>query len=432
MIVNSTITQQQKMNALQWRMVLLCVWLNVIDGIDVMVMAFTASAIAGEWSLSGTSLGWLISIGLIGMTIGAIWLAPYGDRWGRRPMLIFCLILCGVCMALIAWCQTAWELGVCRFVAGIGIGGILASSNVLSNEYASSRNKGLAVSLLSVGYALGATIGGIVSLQLVNAYGWRSVFVFGGLLTLFTAVVTWKYLCESIAFLRQHKDPKSVQKLQRILHALPESNVQAMLTEEPATSKHALLDIMRNGKAKQTIYLWLAIGLTMFGFQFVWSWTPKLITQSGFSAESGMSAGIILSIGGIFGAIAMGFASRYIKLSKLQTIFLAGTAISTFLFMFTLNAPAWLFIVGLILGILINGSVASLYSLAPMLYPSQLRTTGVGFAMGMGRIAGIFSPIIAGVLLDKGWTPGHLYMFYAIAFAIALFAIYQLAKITHK
>lgn len=431
MIVNAT-TQQQKMNALQWRMVLLCVWLNVIDGIDVMVMAFTASAIAGEWSLSGTSLGWLISIGLIGMTVGAIWLAPYGDRWGRRPMLIFCLILCGICMAGIAWCQTAWELGILRFIAGIGIGGILASSNVLSNEYASSRNKGLAVSLLSVGYALGATIGGIVSLHLVSQYGWRSVFVFGGLLTLFTALVTWKYLCESIAFLRQHKDAKSAQRLQKILHALPEANVTAMLTEDVGTAKHALLDIMRNGRRKQTLYLWLAIGLTMFGFQFVWSWTPKLITQSGFSAESGMSAGIILSIGGIFGAIAMGFASRYIKLSKLQTFFLAGTALSTFAFMFTLNAPVWLFIVGLLLGVLINGSVASLYSLAPMLYPSHLRTTGVGFAMGMGRIAGIFSPIIAGILLDHGWTPGHLYMFYAVAFVLALFAIYRLAQTTKQ
>jgi benzoate transport len=418
------------MSPIQWRMVLLCVWLNVIDGIDVMVAAFTATAIAGEWELSGTALGWLLSIGFLGMTAGSLCLAPLSDRWGRRPMLLLCLVVCGVSMIAVQWCQTPWQLGLFRFIAGLGIGGILASSNVLCNEYASRRNKGLAVSFLSVGYAMGATLGGVIALSLTQSHGWRFVFVFAGALTLLTGVIMYKYLYESITFLRERTDLTSQHQLQRILNTVPAQYISDIEDTTVETSSQSWTDVVRGGRAAQSMCLWLAIALTMFGFQFVMSWTPKLMTQSGFSAESGMSAGIVLSVGGMIGAIALGFASRKFSLSRLQGLFLGATTLVTLLFMISMNHPQWIWIVGLLLGILINGCVASLYAFAPMLYPSQLRTTGVGISMGLGRIGGIVSPLVAGMLLDWQWQPAHLYGFYAGAFALALLATLYLTKRT--
>lgn len=418
------------MSPLQWRMVLLCVWLNVIDGIDVMVAAFTANAIATEWSLSGTQLGWLLSIGFIGMTAGSIGLGPLSDRLGRRTTLLLSLLVCGISMILVQWCVMPWQLATCRFTAGIGIGGILACSNVLCNEYASRRNKGLAVSLLSVGYALGATLGGFIALSLTTSHGWRFVFVFAGGLTLITAAVMYKYLFESIAFLQQRHDTASQRRLNHILACLPADTISQIEDTNTHARGSRWLDVVRHGRALQSICLWTAIALTMFGFQFVMSWTPKLITQSGFSAESGMSAGIVLSVGGMIGAVFLGLLSRKFSLSRLQGLCLGGTAIVSVLFMFSMQHPQWIWVVGLLLGILINGCVASLYALAPMLYPSQLRTTGVGIAMGLGRIGGILSPLVAGILLDHQWQAASLYGFYAGAFVLALLASIYLARQT--
>jgi benzoate transport len=421
-----------KMNAMQWRIVLLCVWLNVIDGIDVMVAAFTANAIASEWHLTSTTLGWILSMGFVGMAAGSMLIAPLGDRWGRKPVLLFCLFICGLSMVAVALCVTPTQLVISRFISGMGIGGILASSNVLCNEYASKQNKGFAVSLLSVGYALGATLGGIIAYAYTASYGWRFVFEFAGVLTLLTGLLMIKTLHESMGFLTTKKDAQSRRKLQMILKSLPNGYAIESTHNQEATS-HSWLAILKQGRTLSSLCLWCAIAFTMFGFQFMMSWTPKLITQSGYSAESGMSAGIVLSIGGMIGAVALGLLSRRFLLSRLQAIFLASTVLVTFCFMLSIDHPAWIMPIGFALGILMNGCVASLYALAPMLYPTHLRTTGVGFAMGLGRIGGILSPLVAGILLDLSWRPTQLYAFYAGAFALALCATLYLSQyFTHQ
>ena len=169
----------EPMRPFQWLAVAVCIVLNLIDGFDVLVMAFTASSVAAEWNLGGAEIGLLLSAGLFGMAAGSLFIAPWADRWGRRPLILACLALSGLGMLASALSQAAWQRALLRGLTGLGIGGILASSNVIASEYASRRWRGLAVSLQSTGYALGATLGGLLAVWLIGAWGWRSVFVFG-------------------------------------------------------------------------------------------------------------------------------------------------------------------------------------------------------------------------------------------------------------
>jgi MFS family permease len=159
------------MSRFQWTAVAVCVLLNMLDGFDVLVMAFTGRAVSAEWGLSGSQLGLLLSAGLVGMAAGSLLVAPWADRVGRRPIILGCLTLASAAMLLSSISQSAVQLGVLRVLTGIGIGGILASSNVIAAEYASRRWRGLAVSLNSTGYALGATLGGLLAVVLIGGFG---------------------------------------------------------------------------------------------------------------------------------------------------------------------------------------------------------------------------------------------------------------------
>lgn len=417
----------QPMSRLQWQMVILCVWLNIIDGIDVMIIAFTASSISEQLMLNQSALAWLISIGLIGMTVGAIWLGPFGDKYGRKPMITLCLLICSISLTLIGFFDSYWEIFILRFTAGIGIGGILSSSNVLCNEYASVKNKGLAVSLLSVGYALGAVVGGFIALNVIKLYGWQTVFIIAGGLTFVTIIMVQFFLYESVAILQSRHDVKSQNTLQKIFQKEPSlANLQASNVHATEGKTTRYLDLFKGELGRKNILLCLAIGLTMFGFQFIMTWTPKLLGQLNSSESLGISAGIILSIGGMIGALLVGFGSRHFALSNLQKLFLSATAIITFGFIASNEYEVIFYIVGFCLGLSLNGSVASLYAYMPSIYPAEIRTSGVGLAMGIGRIGGILSPLFAGFILDQGASIMQTYAIFTCSFILALVIVFLL------
>src|SRR4029450_6634456 len=163
----------------QVRAILLCVALNMLDGFDVLVMAFTASEVAREWTLSGAWLGVLLSAGLVGMAAGSLFVAPWADRFGRRAVTLCCLVVITAGMLLSALARGPLQLGALRALPGTGVAGILASLNVITSEYASRRWRSAAISLQFTGYPIGATIGGSIAAVLITWYGWRSAFLFG-------------------------------------------------------------------------------------------------------------------------------------------------------------------------------------------------------------------------------------------------------------
>ncbi len=412
---------QGPMGAFQCLAIGICIVLNMIDGFDVLVMAFTAASVSAEWQLNGAQVGLLLSAGLFGMAAGSLFIAPWADRFGRRPLILGCLLLSGVGMLLSATSHSPLQLALLRGLTGLGIGGILASSNVIAAEYASRRWRGLAVSLQSTGYALGATLGGLLAVWLLSHWGWRSVFVFGGIVTLLVIPLVLLWLPESLDFLLARRPADALLRVNRLARRLGHPELARLPTtapgEEGAVSGFGQL--FAGPLRRTTLLLWLLFFLVMFGFYFVMSWTPKLLVAAGLSAQQGITGGVLLSVGGIFGAALIGGLSSRWPLTRVLSLFMLVTAGLLVLFVGSASSIAAALGLGLLIGLFANGCVAGLYALSPVVYDASVRATGVGWGIGIGRMGAIVSPTVAGVLLDAGWQPLHLYGVFAVVFVLA-------------
>ncbi len=399
----------------------ICIVLNMIDGFDVLVMAFTAASVSAEWALNGAQIGLLLSAGLFGMAAGSLFIAPWADRIGRRPLILLCLVISGTGMLLSAMSQSPVQLALLRGLTGLGIGGILASSNVIASEYASKRWRGLAVSLQSTGYALGATLGGLLAVWLLTRWGWRSVFVFGGLVTFAVIPLVLLWLPESLDFLLARRPVTALQRINRLARRLGQPALSQMppVVASASGSRNALGALLGPAMRRTTLVIWLLFFLVMFGFYFVMSWTPKLLVSAGLSAQQGITGGVLLSVGGIFGAALIGGLSSRRPLARVLSLFMLITAGLLVLFVGSATSVMAALGLGLLIGLFSNGCVAGLYALSPVVYDASVRATGVGWGIGIGRIGAIVSPVAAGFLLDAGWQPLHLYGVFAIVFVVA-------------
>ncbi|GAB3462053.1 MFS transporter [Streptomonospora sediminis] len=410
-----------RMSGFQWTAVAVCWILNILDGFDVLVMAFTGPAVQGEWSLSGAQLGMLLSAGFVGMAIGSMLLAPWADRIGRRPMILLCLALAAAGMLLAGISQSALQLGLLRVVTGVGIGGILASSNVIASEYASQRWRGLAVSLNSTGYAIGATGGGLAAVVLIDQFGWRSVFLVGGVCTAVLIPVVLALLPESMDFLTTRRPARALDRINALARRMRREPLDVLPAAESAPTGMAggFVQLLSGRHRRTTLLLWLLFFLIMASYYFVSSWTPTLMAEAGFSADQGITGGTLLNVGGILGAAILGLLAARFALRSVLMSYMVLTAILLALFSASTSVLAAAFLLGTFIGLFANGCIAGLYAIAPTVYGPGLRATGVGTAIGTGRIGAIISPTAAGALLDIGWTPQALYIVVAGMFVAA-------------
>jgi len=406
------------MGGFRWGAVAVCMFLNMIDGFDVLVMAFTAPAVSAEWQLSGKQLGLLLSAGLFGMTAGSLFVAPQADKIGRRPITIGCLALCAVTMLLSAYSRSYLELGAVRVLTGIGIGGILACSNVIASEYASSRWRSFAVSLQSTGYALGATIGGFIAVWLLGHYGWRSVFLFGGSLTLVAVpIVLWR-LPESLDFLLAKRPAGALQRVNALARRLGMAEVAELPPAPPSRSASGtgVRTLFAPDLLRPTALVWLSFFLVLFGFYFVMSWTPKLLVASGMTAQQGVTGGVLLSVGGVLGAAAFAALSTRFVVNRIAAAVMVVTAGLLSVFVAQAGDQRLAFALAFVIGAFLNACMAGLYAIVPLVYGASVRATGVGWGIGIGRLGGIASPLVAGALLDRGLSPAHLYIAFGLTF----------------
>lgn len=399
------------MTRYQWRIIAVCVLLYVIDGFDILVMAFTAHAISQSWALSGSQIGVLISCGLGGAAVGSFFVAPFGDIVGRRTVILVSLAIASLCMLLSAWATSAVELGCLRFLTGICIGGVLTNCNVLTCEYASLKWKSLAICLLSTGYAVGATFGGLLAMALQKRFGWEVVFLIGGLMTLCSLAIAVVALPESLYFLVNRTPRGYLRNLQRIEQAMQLAPA-AWVTSEPlaaAPAKARAKDVFKGQIGVATVLLWVALFCLMFGFYYLLTWTPKVLTDSGLTNEQGISAGVVINFGAMFGTLLFGVLGARFRIKYLQIFFLLATAALVVAFGLSLGNLNLALGLGLALGIFGVGATAGLHALAPLIYHATHRATGVGLAIGIGRVGSMSSPIVAGVMLDHGYTPTTLF-----------------------
>ena len=423
-----------RMSLFQWLVISLCFLINMLDGFDVLVMAFTAASVSAEWGLSGIELGYLLSAGLVGMAIGSLFIAPWADRYGRRPLILVCISIAGLGMLAASQAHSVQQLGLLRFVTGLGIGGVLASSYVIAGEFANQKWRSLAISLQSTAYAFGATVGGMIAAHIIPSMGWRSVFFYGGIATLLTLPVMYFLLPESIAYLIARQPSKSLSRINKLLKRvgigqideMPQASVGAT-----ASLRQTFTGLFSKPLLRSTLLVWAGFFLVMFGFYFVMSWTPKLLVAAGLSNQQGITGGVLLNVGGIIGTSLIGLLAARFQLRSVLMIYLGLNALLLSVFVNFTDNLGLAFGLVLIIGVLVNGCVAGLYALTPTFYSPEQRVTALGWGIGMGRVGAILSPLVAGFLIDASWKPTDLYALFATAFLIAALAVWSMKR-QHK
>lgn len=421
--------EQSPMSGYQWLIVVMAAIMNLLDGFDVLALAFTATAIRGEFNLSGIELGYLLSAGLFGMTAGSLFLAPLADKIGRRPLLLISVFLSAVGMLGSAFIAQYEMLGFWRVITGLGVGGILVGTNVITSEYSSKKWRSFAISVYAAGFGIGAVLGGMFSVMLQSEYGWRSVFLAGAILTALCFLILLIWLPESIDFLT-NKQPRNAEiRLNMIAQKIGLGEGWGLPSKiEKTKTKLPITQLFSEKYLRSTLLIWTSFFAIMFSFYFVSSWTPALLKEAGMTTEQSVSVGMMISLGGTCGALIYGLlASRWTARSVLILFTLLSSA-SVMLFIGSASILWLAMVFGILVGALMNGCISGLYTLNPLTYDADIRGTGVGWSIGVGRIGAILAPTVAGKLLDSGWEKQNLYIGVGFVLLISTIALFFLKR----
>jgi MFS family permease len=426
------IIDENPMNARQWIVIVLMIMLNGLDGFDVLSSAFASPGISAQWHISREALGPMLSAELVGMGFGSVLLGGVADKLGRKVTMLGCLVVMAVGMYL-AHAATGWrpiaawpwlfDLVIWRFLTGLGIGGMLAATNAVTAESSSREGRSLAMSLYVIGYPLGATIGGFVAQGwLLVEYDWRSVFLFGAIVTAIMIPLTMLLVPETPAFYAVRRPSGALEKINRALRVFGKPQIAAMPPAPNKADEPKVTDILSNPRLRPVTLL-LAFGYLFhtITFYFILKWAVQIVADDGFSRPDAASVLTYANIGGAVGGALFAFLLKKwdIKAPTIITAVLGSAAVVAF----GLNYDTlWTWrIAGFFTMFFLNAAIVGYYAAFARGFPAYARATGTGFVLGVGRAGAAGSPIIAGLLF--GWFGGKNEHLLPIAAIMALGAI---------
>jgi len=409
------------MTRLQIAAVVLCVALNAIDGFDVLAISFAAPGIAAEWGISRGALGIVLAMELIGMAAGSVVLGSIADNLGRRPIILGCLVVMASGMYLASQATSVNALLATRFVTGVGIGGMLATTNAMVAEYSNARHRNFNVVLMATGYPVGIIIGGSLATILLAYFDWRAVFILGAAMTGVLLPAIWFLMPESISYLAQKKRPDALAQINRILTRMG----HAVLEQLPASEEKSTgwRDLFSPQLARTTILLTTAYLAHIITFYFILKWIPNIVVDMEYSPASAGGILVWANVGGAVGSVLLGGLTHYFRLRSLIITALIGSIVMINVFgMGQVNLTSLAIVAG-ITGFFTNSAVVGLYAMLAQSYPTHLRAGGTGFVIGMGRAGAVLGPIIAGFLFEGEFSLTAVSFVMALGSLVAIFAL---------
>jgi benzoate transport len=397
------ILASNKMSAVQIAAVAVTVGLNALDGFDVLAISFASPGIAREWGIDRAALGFVLSMELIGMGLGSMLLGGVADKVGRRRTLLGCLVVMTLGMVMATRAKGVYDLSVYRVFTGLGIGGMLAAINAVAAEFSNDRRRSLNVSLMAIGYPIGAVIGGSIAALLLKQGDWRMVFEFGAAATAVFIPVVWWLVPESVAWLCQRQPAGSLGSVNRSLVRMGISPVDALPVVSEEARKRSAADIFSPQLARVTILSTVAYFLHITTFYFILKWVPKIVVDMGFTPASAAGVLVWANVGGASGGAVLGLLSMRYGLKHLTMAVLVLSTIMVTVFGHGQANLAELSLVCAVTGFCTNAGVVGLYGILAQVFPTYVRATGTGFAVGMGRAGAMLAPIIAGYLFHAGY-----------------------------
>ena len=413
---------RQPFHSFHLRLGVLCALAVLMDGFDAQAMGFVAPSLLQQWRISRVALSPILSSGLVGMLVGALLFGPLGDRLGRKRILVFCTIWFGIGSLLTARVNSVEPMLWLRLVTGFGLGGAMPNATALTSEYMPRRLRATGVMLMFFGFSMGAAIGGFVAAGLISRYGWQAVFVVGGLLPLVTAIALVVALPESIRFLQLKGGAE--QRVAKLLRKVaPDAPAAAgFMRVEERKAGFPVSQLFTERRTGTTLLLWVIFFMSLLDLYFLNSWLPTVIHDAGVPLEQAITITALFQVGGAAAAIVLGrVVDRQMSYSVLAWVY-AGAAICVFLIGLVSGTVAVETAAVFAAGFCVIGGQTCSNSLAAESYPTLLRSTGVGWALGIGRIGSIVGPVLGGLLLSFDWGMRRVFLAAAVPAVIAALA----------
>ncbi|UTO17972.1 MFS transporter [Acinetobacter sp. Z1] len=427
--VNAVI-DQAKFTPFHWSILLWCLLIIIFDGYDLVIYGVVLPLLMQEWSLTSVQAGMLASTALCGMMFGAMLFGALADKIGRKNVILICVTFFSGFTFLGAFASNPFEFGILRFLAGLGIGGVMPNLVALTSEYAPKRIRSTLVGTMFSGYAIGGILSALIGSSLVESQGWQIMFLIAGIPLILLPVI-WKFLPESLTFLV--KTGKTDQAHSIIQKISPEQsigiNTRLVLNEDNVPTGSSVKGLFQQGRAFNTLMFWVLFFMCLLMVYALSSWLPKLMLAAGYSLGKSILFLFALNVGAMIGSIGGGILSDKFHLKPvIMGMLMAGVVA---LIGLGFNSPAYV-LYGLVTvaGAATIGTSILLYSYVAQYYPLSVRSTGIGCASGVGRIGAIVGPILTGLLLTLNLPHTMNFVMISVPAMLAICAILSLKR--HK
>jgi MFS transporter, AAHS family, 4-hydroxybenzoate transporter len=393
----------------QIAIIVFCALVAAVDGFDTQSIALAAPLIISTWGVQPAAFGIVFSAGLLGSLLGALLMGVVADRRGRKPALVASMLVFAILTLVTPFASTAPALTTLRFLTGVGLGGALPIIISITSEFAPARLRASIVSLMFCGFPLGAVIGGVAASWLIPSFGWPSVFYLGGAVPLLLLPLIGAFVPESVRFMAQKQDHAALLKVLRRIGWAPLWNGEISLRS--AEERSPVAKLFTEGRARGTLLLWATLFLSLLLTYFLINWIPIIARQSGIGMESAVLALAAVNLGAIVGCLVIGrLADRYGNAPVYISCGFALGALAIPMIGRAGGSGSWLLWASLLAGVFSVGAQMCTVAFCASFYETSLRATGVGWAIGIGRIGAIVGPLLGGALLATGTTVPTLFL----------------------
>jgi benzoate transport len=398
------IIESGAMHPRQWLAVALIIFLNALDGFDVLSSAFAGPGISKEWGLSPGQLGIVQSMELFGMGVGSLLLGGIADKYGRRPTIFLCLTLMATGMFMASSAQNPQTLSVWRFCTGIGIGGMLAAINAVASEYSNARFRSLVMALMVIGYPLGGFFGGL-AVKYLLPNDWHSIFAFGAWTTVICIPLVWLLIPETPAFLNAKRPEGALERINKTLSSFRLAPLAVLPPFAPGQEKASLSDIFKPAFIRTTLLLSFGYAFHALTFYYILKMVPNIMADPkfiGLHFSRPEAAGVLAytNLGGAVGGALFGWFMHRFGIKRSTMFALAGSVLLLGYFGLGRETLSGWTIAVFAVGLFTNSAIVGFYSAWAIAYPAHARATGTGFALTIGRGGAALSPILAGYLFS--------------------------------
>jgi len=395
----------------------------ILDGYDLAVVGAALPSIMKDMGVDAAQAGFMASSALFGMMFGAMFLGTLADRLGRPLMISICIFLFSAFTAAAGLTKDPVTFSVTRFIAGLGIGGVLPAVAAQMAEFAPVKMRARLVTVVFAGYSIGGILVAITGKQLIEAYGWPSVF-FTALLPIVLIPSILKTMPESMPFLIKRNRVGELRRLvKRLAPSYPlQEDEHFLVPDEDKADDAPVQHLFHEGRGFSTVMIWLAFFFGLFMVYALSSWLTKLMAMAGYGLGSALTFVLVFNMGAMIGAVFGGWLGDKFNIKDVLVAFYAAGAISLTLMGYT-KSTELLFLVVFVVGASTLGTQLLAYAYAGEFYPISLRSTGVGFASGMGRMGAILAPILIGGLVAMKLPLEQNFMAIGLAGLLGMFAV---------